>query len=187
MRFEWGCFWNEWNERCEPTDPWWSSLDRNFIRHSWGQNQHAESAWSVSQEQWGNLQCKEKPIGQRGERSDKICCINWMVICSFLIHFFLSSPPCACLLSCLFTQFKFIVVVRLLSPVWLFVTPWTAARQASLSFTISWSLLRLMPIELMMPSNYLILCCSLLLLPSVFPSVRVFASDSALCIKWPKY
>ena len=67
------------------------------------------------------------------------------------------------------------------------VTPWTAACQASLSITNSWSLLRLMSIELVMPSNHLILFRPLLLLASIFPSIRVFASESALCIRWPKY
>ena len=67
------------------------------------------------------------------------------------------------------------------------MTPWTAARQASLSFIISLSLLKLMSIESVMPFNQLILCHSLLLLPSVFPSIRVFSSESALCIRWPKY
>ena len=65
-------------------------------------------------------------------------------------------------------------------------TPWTAARQASLSITHSWSLLKLMSIESMMPSYHLILCCPLLLLPSIFPSIRVFSNESALCIMWPK-
>ena len=74
------------------------------------------------------------------------------------------------------------VVVQSLNQVWLFVTPWT-----SLSFTISWSLLKLMSIELVMPSNHLILCCPLLLLPSVFPSIRVFSNELALFIRWPKY
>ena len=79
-------------------------------------------------------------------------------------------------------------VVQSLSHVQLFVTPWTAACQASLSFSISWCLHKLMSIELvMMPSNHLILCHPLVLLPSVFPSIRVFSSHSALCIRWPKY
>ena len=65
--------------------------------------------------------------------------------------------------------------------------PWTAARQASLSFTISWTLLKLMSIESVMPSNRFILCHPLLLLPSIFPSIRVFSSESALHIRWPKY
>ena len=68
-------------------------------------------------------------------------------------------------------------VVQSLSCVWLFVTPWTAARQASLYFTISWSLLRLMSIELMMPFNRLIHCCPLLFLPSIFPRIRVFSNE----------
>ena len=76
--------------------------------------------------------------------------------------------------------------VQLLSHVQLFVTPWTAARQASLSITNSQSLLKLMSIELMMPSNYLILCCPLLL-PSIFPSIRVFSNESVLRIRWPEY
>ena len=74
-----------------------------------------------------------------------------------------------------------------LSHVKLFVTPWTAAFQAYLSFTISQSLLKLMSIDSMMPSNHLILCRPLLLLPLIFPSIRVFSNESALCIRCPKY
>ena len=77
--------------------------------------------------------------------------------------------------------------VQLLSRVRLFVTPWTAVRQASLSITNSQSLLKLIFIESMMPSNHLTLCCPLLLLPSIFPSIRVFFSESVLPIRWPKY
>ena len=77
--------------------------------------------------------------------------------------------------------------VQSLSLVQLFATPWTAARQASLSITNSWSLPKLMSIESVMPSNHLILCCLLLLLPSIFPSIRVFSDESALHIRWPKY
>ena len=69
----------------------------------------------------------------------------------------------------------------------LFETPWTSEHQASLSFTISLSLLKLMPIESVMPSNHLILCRPLLLLPSVFPSIRVFSNELALCTRWPKF
>ena len=69
----------------------------------------------------------------------------------------------------------------------LFATPWTAAPQASLSITNSWSLPKLMSIELVMPSNHLILCRPLLLLPSIFPIIRVFSNESALRIRWPKY
>ena len=77
--------------------------------------------------------------------------------------------------------------VQSLSCVRLFVTPWTAALQASLTITNSQSLLKLMSIELVIPSNHLILCCPLLLLPSIFPSIRVFSSESVLHIRWPKY
>ena len=80
-----------------------------------------------------------------------------------------------------FVQFN---SVQLLSSVRLFLTPWTAACQASLSITNSQSLLKLMSV---MPSNHLILCCPLLLLPSIFPSIRVFSSESALRIRWPEY
>ena len=76
--------------------------------------------------------------------------------------------------------------VQSLSQVQLFATPWTAACQASLSITNSQSLPKLIPIEVVMPSNHLILCCPLLL-PSIFPSIRIFSNELALCIKWPKY
>ena len=78
------------------------------------------------------------------------------------------------------------VVIQSLSHVWLFVAPWTAAYQASLSFTISQSLLKLMSIDSVMRSNHLILCCPLLL-PSIFPSIRVFSSELVVCIRWPNY
>ena len=77
--------------------------------------------------------------------------------------------------------------VQPLSHVQLFVTPWTAARQASLSITNSWSLLKLMSIEWVMPPNHLILCHPLLPQPSIFPSIRVFSNETALPIRWPKY
>ena len=104
-----------------------------------------------------------------------------------------TGAPCSCphrtalgsaLLTCLLSLF---VVVQSLSHVQLFVTPWTAACQASLSITNSWSLLKLMSIELVMPFNHLILCHLLLLLPSVFLSIRVFSNKSVLRIRWPKY
>ena len=92
-----------------------------------------------------------------------------MILCSFLfLHYWFSS-------------------VQLLSRIWLFVTPWTAARQAFLSITSFWSLLKLVSIESVMPSTHLILCCPLFLLPSIFPSLRVFFNESVLHIRWPKY
>ena len=77
--------------------------------------------------------------------------------------------------------------IQLLSRVRLFATPWTAARQASLSITNSWSLLKLMSIASVMPSKHLTLCCPLLLLPSIVPSIRVFSNELVLCIRWPKH
>ena len=77
--------------------------------------------------------------------------------------------------------------VQSLSPVWLFVTPWTAAHQASLCITNSQSLLKLMSIESVMPSNHLILCRPLFLPPSIFPSIEVSSNESVLCSRWPKY
>ena len=88
-------------------------------------------------------------------------------------------------MSCKFSvQFS---SVQSLSRVWLFVTPQIATRRASLSITNSWSLLKLMSIESVMPSSHLIFCRPLLLLPSIPPSIRVFSNESALHIKWPKY
>ena len=95
-------------------------------------------------------------------------------------HQFFSKPPSLPLVIVT-------VTVQPLSHVQLCVTPWTAAYQASLSFTISWSMLKLMSIESVMPSNHLILCCPILLLPSILPSIRVFSKGSALLIRWPEY
>ena len=87
----------------------------------------------------------------------------------------------------LYFVFSSVSLVQSLSCVWLFSTPWIAARQASLSITSSRSSLRLTSIESMMPSSHLILCHPPLLLPSIFPSIRVFSNESALLIRWPKY
>ena len=84
-------------------------------------------------------------------------------------------------------NYKSLSSVQLLSHSQLFVTPWTAAHQSSLSITNSQNLLKLMSIESVMPSNHLILCRPLLLLPSIFPSIRVFSNESVLRIRWPKY
>jgi len=87
------------------------------------------------------------------------------------------------MMDCIIVQFS---SVQSLSHVRLFVTPWTAAHQASLSITNSWSLLKLISTESVMSSNHLILCCPLLLLLSIFPSIRVFSNELALCMRWPK-
>ena len=100
-----------------------------------------------------------------------------------LIHasFATSSPsPFSTLFLLSLSQFSRLVI-------WIFVTPWTTACQASLSITNSKSLLKLMSIESVMPFNHLILCCPLLLLPSIFPRIRVFSNELALHIRWPKY
>ena len=111
---------------------------------------------------------------------------------SFISHFdFTASFDCFPWIQCSTCSWggnrKCSIVVQLLSRVQLSATPWTTAYQASLSSTVSWSLLKLMSIESVMPSSHLIICHSLLLLPSVFPSIRVFSSESALHIRWPKY
>ena len=102
------------------------------------------------------------------------------------LFFLLLTKICVKELSMWLCQFDG-TVVQSFSCVQLFATPWTAAHQASLSFTISQSLLKLMFIELVMLSNHFILCCLLLLLPSTFPSIRVFSSELALGIRSPKY
>ena len=86
-----------------------------------------------------------------------------------------------------FTDINVVVAVQTLSCVQLSVIPWTTARQASLSFTVSWSLLKLMSIESVMPVNHLILCHPFLHPPSIFPNIRVFSNESSLHIRWPKY
>ena len=97
----------------------------------------------------------------------------------------LSRAPCAVLQYALLVIY-FMCSVQSLSRVQLFSTPWTAARQSSLSITNSRSLLKLMSIASVMPSNHLILCRPLLLLPSIFPSIRIFSNESVLCIRWPE-
>ena len=89
--------------------------------------------------------------------------------------------------SCHIAAIRQFSSVQLLSHVQLFATPWTAAPQVSLSITNSWRLLKLTSIELVMPSNHLILCCPLLLPPSIFPSIKNFLNESAFHIRWPKY
>ena len=84
-------------------------------------------------------------------------------------------------------MYMYVVVVQSLSCAWLSATRWPTVRQAPLSFTVSWSLLKFMSIESVMLSNHLILCQPLLFLPSIFPSIRVFFNESALCIRWSKY
>ena len=102
------------------------------------------------------------------------------LLIDMLTHFLVHISFCINRYNLLFSS------VQSLSHVWLFATPWTAARQASLFIANSWSLLKLMSIQLVMPFNHLILC-RFLFLPSIFPSIRVFSNESAFRIRWPKY
>ena len=97
------------------------------------------------------------------------------------------QPPEQCLIYWGSAAHGWVSSVQLLSRVWLFATPWIAARQAFLSITNSWSLLRLMSIESVMPSSHFILCHPLFLLPPIPPSIRVFSNESTLRMRWPKY
>ena len=110
------------------------------------------------------------------------CCLQFSPLQSVLAPGFRRA-----LLYCSLCQENALSSVQLLSHVWLFAAPQTAACQASLSITNTQSLLKLMSIESVMPSNHLILCCPLLLPPSIFPSIRVLFNESVLCIRWPKY
>ena len=114
------------------------------------------------------------------------CSISW--IYSFFLNYKEYRLRITVILLFLVEYWDYLgVVVQLLSRVWLFATPWTAALQASLSFTISQSLLKLMSIELKMPSKHFILCRPLLLPPSVFPSIGVISNELPVHIRWPKY
>ena len=118
----------------------------------------------------GGRLSKDAPLGQPSGPSGTICCLKLVSVGSSLG---LANPV--------------VVVVQLLSCVRLFATPWTVACQVSLSFTISQSLLKLKSTELLMTSNHFVLWHSLLLLPSIFPGIRVFSNESAPCIRWSKY
>ena len=116
--------------------------------------------------------------------------LPWDYNLQFLARHLLSwiKSPCLSLLSVHHVYLPLVDSVQFsVSCFWLFATPWTPARQASLSISNSWSPHKPMCIESVLPSNHLILCCPLLLLPSIFSSIRVFSNESALCIRWPKY
>ena len=114
------------------------------------------------------------------------CCFYWIslkFICRLIYHEYQIST----VLSSAWLYFSPFSSVQSLSHVWLFATPWSAAGQVSLSITNSRSLLKFMSIESVMPSNHLSFCHPLLFPPSIFPSIRVFSNESALCIRWLKY
>ena len=117
----------------------------------------------------GELECSNPLRGDKGQRLNRLPVVNDLITRACVMK----SPS--------------VSSVQLLSRVQLLATPWIAAHQASLSITNSWSLPKPMSIESVMPSNHLILCHPLLLLPSICPSIRAFSNESALCIRWPKY
>jgi len=127
--------------------------------------------------QWHNRKIMSSQISISGKKKGNIICYLQKVFMTNVLQ---------CKVIYFFSNWN-ISSVQLLSRVWLFATPWTAARQASLSITNSQSLLKLMSNESVMPSNHLILCHPLLLLPSIFPSIRVFSKEPVLHIRWPKY
>ena len=152
---------------------------------------HVGSSSPTRDQTWapciGNIE--SYPLDHKG--SPRMTFLNYMLLLSFF------SLPLSCSLfeeNWFFVLLSFFwycwvsfgIVVESLSCVWLFSTPWAAARQASLSFAVSWSLLRFMSIKLVMLSNHLILCHPFLLLLSIFPSIRVFSNELALH-RWPKY
>ena len=121
----------------------------------------------------------------------KVMSLLFDVLSRFVLAF-LPSSKCLLIswlqsLSQFFCKISYSFVVQPFSHTWLFATPWTTTHQPFLSFAISQISLKLMSIELVMPSNHLILCHPLLLLPSIFPRIRVFSSELAFCIRWPKY
>ena len=136
---------------------------------------YADLSLSSKAVQYANV--LENIFWNKGQKMSRNGRLLWIILFQY---FSLSSSSNRVNLSVQFSS------VQSLSRVWLFATPWTPACQASLSITNSQSLLRLLPIESVMPSNHLILCRPLLL-PSIFPSVRVFSYESALHIRWPKY
>ena len=140
-------------------------------------------AWKHSgKATWGQNKkvaiCKPKRESSSGMNRLALIILDFPAFRTVKNQFPLCRPP---------MEWCFVQAVQSLSCVRLFATPWTAARQASLSITNSQSLIKLIPIELVMPSNHLIFCHPLLLLPSIFSSIRVFSNESLLHLRWPKY
>ena len=165
--------------------------DEMVGRHR-GLNGHEfEQAPGVGDRQ-GSLACCNPWGYKESDRTEQLSW-NWIhipilfqILFLYRLYRVLSWVSCAMELVLLDIYFLHVLVVQSLSHVWLFVTPWTAAHHVSLSFIVSQSLLKLMSIESVLPSNHLILFCPLLL-PSVFPSIKVFSSELTLHIRWPKY
>jgi len=157
-------------ENCTDSGAWWVTVHRAAKSQTWLNN-------------WAHILVNIFSSGMSSQWAIlKAFKINWCSeICKKSFQKILAGYKSS------YTSNNIIVVVQLLSCVRLFATPWTAARQASLSITNSRFLPKPRSVELVMPSNYLILCWPLLLLPSIFPSTRVFSNESALRIRWPKY
>ena len=158
--------WESLGLQGDPTSPFWRRSTLGFLWRewcwSWGSSTLA--TWCKELTHWKRPWCWERlRAEEKGPAEDER--VEW--------HHQLSGHVVA--------------VVQWLNHVQLFVIPWTAACQASLSITNWRSLLKLKLIQLVMPSNHLILCCPLLLLPSIFSSIKVFSNESVLCISWPKY
>ena len=186
-----------------PSMACWSPVEvRRLFAHGRGLRQWWEIA-SVKGTDWINdyinkisyLQRKELQIC-KGENSVLILDWNWRYFCEPMVfhtskyrfkYVYKLIYMYTHLHTCAHISIHIHFVVQMPSRVWLFATPWTATWQASLSLTVSRSLTKFMSIALVMPSNHLILCHPLFLLPSIFPRIRVFSSESALHIRWPEY
>ena len=159
---------DQWTRTSDIGWKWESQFLGRLIRSLWSPRRRKESG--ALEEEIGFWSCqggeKDKSFFFKPRADD--CTTKQLILLKDMLSLKLSS-------------------IQSLSCVRLFGTPWTAAHQASLSITTSQSLLKLMSIELVMPSNHLILCYPLLLLPSIFPSIRVFSSESVFLIRWPKY
>ena len=173
----------------------WESLFENIYRNASFNKQEQENYISYKSKLWNTLKETQAslPVTHNnthwcGNRAPRIA----EIVCAFSVFLtiyyrYMATVKCKWWFSVVIATCLPFVVAYLLSHGQIFATAWTAACQASLSFTISWNLLRFMSSESVMLSNHLIFCCPLLLLPSIFPSIRVFSSESALCIRWQKF
>ena len=173
----------------------WESLFENIYRNASFNKQEQENYISYKSKLWNTL--KETQASLPVTHNNTHWCGNSApriaeIVCAFSVFLtiyyrYMATVKCKWWFSVVIATCLPFVVAYLLSHGQIFATAWTAACQASLSFTISWNLLRFMSSESVMLSNHLIFCCPLLLLPSIFPSIRVFSSESALCIRWQKF
>ena len=167
-----------WSWQCQC-----QSISHAWLFYSMDYNPPGSSSMGFSRQvYWGGL-----PFPSPGDLSNPGIKPMSLMSPALTGGFFTTSATCKAPQRVLQVSIRAFIVAKLLTLVWLSVTPWTAALQASLSFTISLSLLKLMSIESVMPPNHLVLCCFLLFLPSIFPSIRVFYNESALPIRSTNY